>query len=68
MGYHPWLAAVTLQDQRNITSYTWNKEHNIKEKIKAREICLTCLLLSRADNLKYKQQKKELKNKYIVGL
>ena len=57
MGYYPVLDASALLEKHNITSESTSKEQNIEANIKATEKNLTCMLLSWAYNLRYKQLK-----------
>ena len=68
VGYHPVLATISLQWKIYITSGAANKDQNIESNIKAKEICLTCMFIIRADNLRYKQLNIELKNNCIMGI
>ena len=62
VGYHPELAEVSVQEKYNITSDTANEYQKIEANINSRERYLTCMFLSVAENLRYKQIKTELKN------
>ena len=63
--YNPVLAVIALQEKHSISSNNTNKDHNIEANSKSIEKYLTCMFLSEADNLRYKQIKTNLK-KYIV--
>ena len=66
MVYNLGLSAVAIQEKYNIISDTANEDQKIEANIKAIKIYLMCMFLNRADNLRYKQLKTELKNNYIV--